>query len=170
LQLKKGKLKPAIMNTRVMFPLILCLLVGVFCLGMGKPSGHGRSKAVEINKDYIFIPGTTISAEDQTAVKQILKKYDRSFYRIEPYEKGTPKKHIGTMDEMEVGHGFSRDFAKSSGFTTWTTKIGRGCSPTRCTQSPTPPAGAGRTCKLMCPDPSDSMVREVTPILQKYSK
>jgi hypothetical protein len=150
------------MNTRVIFPIILCLLVGVFCLGMGKPSGHGRPHPVEINKDYILIPGTTISAEDQTAVKEILKKYDRSFYRIQPYEKGTRKKPMGTMKEVEVGHGSLHDFAQTSGFTTWTTKIGMGCNPTRCIQSPTPPPSGA--------DPSDTMVREVTPILQKYSK
>jgi hypothetical protein len=152
------------MKKRIIFPLIVCLFAGVFCLGMGKPPAHGQPHKIEINKDYIFIPGTTISAEDQTAVKQILKKYDRSFYRIERYEKGTAKKTIGTMKEMEVGHGFSHDFAQTTGFTSWTTKIGRGCSPTRCTQSPTPPPREGGT------DPSDTMVREVTPILQKYSK
>jgi hypothetical protein len=148
---------------RLIIPLILCVLAAAVSLAMTRPSGHWEPQRLEIHKDYIFIPGTSISAEDRAAVKKILKKYDRSFYRVEPYDQGAPKKLLGAMREVQVGGGFSRDVAKARGFTAWTTKIGMGCNPTRCTQATPTPHRAGA-------DPSDTMVSEVTPILRKYSK
>jgi len=149
------------MKKQILYPLTVSLFALVFCLGMGHPKGAGRPQPVEIASDYILIPGTTISAEDQAAAKRILKKYDGSYYRIEFYENGSRGKHIGSMRQIDVGHGFSTDQAKKSGFSSWTSKIGMGCSPTRCTQSPTPTSGR---------DHSDDLVREITPVLQKYSK
>jgi len=159
------------------------------CLNGSITPGGGRPKPVKIDEHSILIPGTTITAKDQDEVKEILKNYRGSLYRIEHYEKGVRKERIGRMSEMEMGHGYVSDFAsfaKSSGLTSWTTKIGLGCNPTRiCPRSPTPTPtptatatpgsaqrGEGKTCSTTCnpPKKSDALVKEVTPILEKYGK
>jgi hypothetical protein len=167
--------------------LFLIVFVGVLagCLNGSMTQGMGRTKRVKIDQHSILIPGTIITAKDQDEVKEILKNYSGSLYRIEHYEKGVRKELIGRMSEMEIGHGYVSDFAsfaQSSGLTTWTTKIGLGCNPTRicpkATPTPTPSAtpspgqrAEGKTCNTTCiPKESEALVKEVTPILEKYSK
>jgi hypothetical protein len=169
--------------------LFLIVFAGVLagCLNGSMTPGRGRPKPVKIDEHSVLIPGTTITAKDQDEVKEILEKYDGSFYRIEHYEKGVRKGRIGRMSAVEMGHGYVSDFAsfaKKSGLTSWTTKIGMGCNPTRIcpkstptptpTASPSPSSGQrweGKSCNPTCiPKESDALVKEVTPILEKYSK
>jgi len=168
--------------------LFLIVFAGVLagCLNGSITPGRGQPKSVKIDEHSILIPGTNITAKDQDEVKEILKNYRGSLYRIEHYEKGVRKELIGRMSEIEMGHGYVSDFAsfaKSSGLTTWTTKIGLGCNPTHCppasptpTPSPAPAPGSsqrsgGKLCNTTCyPPKSDALVKEVTPILEKYSK
>jgi hypothetical protein len=158
------------------------------CLNGSINPGTGQPRPVKIDEHSILIPGTTITAKDQEEVKEILKNYRGSLYRIEHYEKGVRKERIGRMSAMEMDYGYVADFAsfaKSSGLTTWTTKIGMGCNPTRiCPKSPAPTAtatptptpdsgqrGEGKTCNTTCiPKESDALVKEVTPILEKYGR
>ena len=142
-------------------------------------SGH----RVKINAHSILIPGTTISAEDRDAVTRIFKKY----------ENGRLKGHIGKMGEMQIGEvvqEFSND-ARASGLTNWTMQIGltthvttsvAAGSPTHITTagSPTHVTAAGSPTHVTTPESSthitkiprksDALVKEVTPILEKYSK
>ena len=159
-------------------------------------SGHN---AVKINEHSILIPGTTISGEDQNAVTKIFKKYDSSLYRIAVYENGSLKRHIGKMSEMQIGT-IAQEYtnnARASGLTNWTMQIGftthvtttgspthittggspthitTGGSPTHITTSgsPTHVTTPGKTTHITkIAQKSDALVKEVTPILAKYSK
>jgi hypothetical protein len=147
----------------------------------------------------VLISGAAISGEDQEAVSKIFKKYDGSLYRIAMYENGKLKKKIGKMSDMQIGpiaSEYSRN-AEVSGLTNWTTQIGNpthittagspthittagspthittGGSPTHVTTAgrPTHITTAEKTTHVTSISPeSDALVKEVTPILEKYSK
>jgi hypothetical protein len=152
-------------------------------------SGHN----VKISAHSILIPGTTISAGDRDAATKIFKKYDGSLYRIAVYENGSLKRHIGKMSEMQIGE-VVREYSNNAGargLTNWTMQIGltthvttsvAAGSPTHITTagSPTHITTAGSPTHLTTPGSSshitkiprasDALVKEVTPILEKYSK
>jgi hypothetical protein len=169
----------------------LCLIfsVGLFvaallsCEGIRRQSAVSGHNAVKIDEHSVLIPGTTISGEDQDAVIKIFKKYDSSLYRIAVYENGGLKKHIGKMSEMQIGEiaGEYTKNAKTSGLTNWAMQIGfithvtatATGSPTHVTTvgSPTHVTTHGSiTHPTTIPVESDALVKEVTPILAKYSK
>ena len=143
-------------------------------------SGHN----VKINAHSILIRGTTISGEDRDAVTKIFKKYDSSLYRIAVYENGSLKRHIGKMSEMQIGE-VAREYsnnARTSGLTNWTMQIGLTNHVTTSTTAgnSTHVTTAGSATHVTThgssthitkiPQESDALVKEVTPILEKYSK
>ena len=153
------------------------------CEAIRKQSGASGHN-VKINAHSILIPGTTISGEDRDAVTKIFKKYDSSLYRIAVYENGSLKRHIGKMSEMQIGE-VAREYsnnARASGLTNWTTQIGltthvmttvKTGSPTHVTTagSPTHVTTHGSSTHITkIPQESDALVKEVTPILEKYSR
>jgi len=85
------------------------------------------------------------------------------------------EKHLGKMSEMQMGTIASQYSAnaQASGLTNWTLKIGfvthQAGNPTHlpATGSPT---HAGVVTHPTDPTDSDALVKEVTPILEKYSK
>lgn len=149
-------------------------------------SGHN----VKIDKHWILIPGTVISQGDRDTVTNIFKKYDSSLYRIAVYEKGGLKKHIGKMSEMQIGAVAAEytNNATTSGLTNWTMQIGQTIhvtaagSPTHITTAgnPTHITTAENSTHVMASgkgthitkiqQESDALVKEVAPILEKYSK
>ena len=171
------------MKLGLIFALGLFVVALLSCEAIRKQSaasGHN----VKINAHSILIPGTTISGEDRDAVTKIFKKYESSLYRIAVYENGSLKRHIGKMSEMRIGE-VAREYsnnARASGLTNWTMQIGstthvmttvQAGSPTHITTagSPTHVTTHGSSTHITkIPQESDALVKEVTPILEKYSK
>jgi hypothetical protein len=178
------------MKLRVIFALGLFIAALVSCESIRRQSAVAGSKPIKIDEHSVLIPGTAISGEDQEAVGKIFKKYDSSLYRIAVYENGRLKKQLGKMSEMQMGTIASEysGNAKASGLTNWAMKIGspthitttgspthvtQGGSPTHVTQggSPTHITTAEITTHITkIASKSDALVKEVTPILEKYSK
>lgn len=112
------------MKLRLIFALglLVAVLVSCECL-RNQSSGHGR---VQIDEHFIRIPGTVISLEDRVALNKVFRKYDSALYRITAYEKGSVKKQIGKLDEMQiedVAQEYSQH-ALASGLSNWTSQIG----------------------------------------------
>lgn len=177
------------MKFRVIFASGLFVAALVSCQGLRRQSAASPNP-IKIDEHSILIPGTTISEDDREAVINIFKKYDGSLYRIAVYENGRLKKHLGKMSEMQIGAVASQysSNAKASGLTNWTMKIGStthittggspthittGGSPTHITTGGSPThitTGGASTHITKIPQQSDALVKEVTPILEKYSK
>jgi len=176
---------------KVRLILVVGLIVAALaaCEGIRRQSGAG-SKSLKMDEHSVLISGAAISGEDQEAVSKIFKKYDGSLYRIAVYENGKLKKKIGKMSEMQIGpiaSEYSRN-AEASGLTNWTTQIGNPThittagnpthittagNPTHITTggSPTHVTTAEKATHVTSISPeSDALVKEVTPILEKYSK
>ncbi len=51
-------------------------------------------------KGIILHPGTKISQTDAKALNEVLKKYDKSLYRIDIYKKGQKKKSQGQLSDV----------------------------------------------------------------------
>jgi hypothetical protein len=162
------------MKLRLIFALGLFVVALLSCetiRNQSAASGHN----VKIDPHSILIPGTTISQQDQDAVTRIFKKYDSSLYRIAVYENGSFKRHIGKMSEMKIG-AVAREYtnnATTSGLTNWTTQIGLTTHVTTSTTAGSPthvttPGSSTHITKIQ--QKSDALVKEVTPILEKYSR
>jgi len=199
LQFNKRECKPALMKLRLIFVVGLFVAALLSCEAVRRQSAVSGHNAVKIDEHSILIPGTTISGEDQDAITKIFRKYDSSLYRIAVYENGNLKKHIGKMNEMQMGAIASEytNNAKASGLTSWSMQIGisthvtttgssthvtQGGNPTHITTagssthvtttgSPTHVTTHGSSTHITkIPTESDTLVKEVTPILEKYSK
>lgn len=183
------------MKLRFVFALGLSIAALLSCEGIRRQSTASGRSSVQIDEHSILIPGTAISGEDREALNKIFSKYDSSLYRIAVYEKGSLKKQIGKMDEMEIGAiatEYSRN-ATASGLSNWTTKIGSTTHVTThgnsmpgntthvttagstthvtTTGAPTHVTTPGITTHITrITEESDALVKEVTPILEKYSK
>jgi hypothetical protein len=171
------------MKVCFIFALGLLVVVLLSCETIRKQS-VASGQNIKIDKHSVLIPGTTISQQDQDAVTRIFKKYDSSLYRIAVYENGSLKRHIGKMSEMQIGE-VAREYsnnARASGLTNWTMQIGltthvmtsvTAGSPTHVTTagSPTHVTTHGSSTHITkIPQESDALVKEVTPILEKYSR
>jgi hypothetical protein len=180
------------MKLRLIFAFSLFVVALLSCEGIRRESAAARRDRIKIDEHSVLIPGTAISGEDREAVTKIFRKYDGSLYRIAVYKNGSVEKQLGKMSEMEIGP-IAAEYssnAKASGLTNWTMKIGNPthvtAKPTHITGNPTHITGnpthmtdtgnpthvpAGRpTHGATIAETSDALVKEVTPILEKYSK
>ena len=160
------------MKIRWIFALGLLVVVLISCQCLRKRS----QDAVRIEEHSILIPGTAISTADQEALSKIFRKYDRSLYRVAVYEKGSLKKQIGKMDEMQladVTKDYSRN-ATATGLSSWIFQLGLRTHVTH--YGPSTHVTTGQPTHVTHPDfasieqESDALVKEVTPVLEKYSK
>ena len=174
------------MKLRLIFALSLFVAALLSCEGIRRQSAAAGRDRVKIDEHSALIPGTAISGEDREAVTKIFRKYDSSLYRIAVYKNGSVEKQLGKMSEMEIGP-IAAEYssnAKASGLTNWTMKIGTpphaasAGNPTH-VGDPTHVAAAGNPTHAATGRPthvatiaqaSDALVKEVTPILEKYSK
>jgi hypothetical protein len=180
------------MKLRLIFALSLFVAALLSCEGIRRQSAAAGRDRIKIDEHSVLIPGTAISGEDREAVTKIFRKYDGSLYRIAVYKNGSVEKQLGKMSEMQIGTIASEysSNAKATGLTNWTMKIGNPThmtgNPTHMTGNPTHMTGnpthmtdtgnpthvpAGRpTHGATIAETSDALVKEVTPILEKYSK
>jgi len=171
------------MKLRLIFALSLFVAALLSCEGIRRQSAAASRDRIKIDEHSVLIPGTAISGEDREAVTKIFRKYDSSLYRIAVYKNGSVEKQLGKMSEMEIGP-IAAEYssnAKASGLTNWTMKIGNPTHVGNPTHggNPTHVATAGNPTHVPTGRPthgatiaqaSDALVKEVTPILEKYSK
>ncbi len=185
------------MKIRWIFALGLLVAVLISCQCLRKRSSQG---GVQIKEDSILIPPTAISKADQEALNNIFRQYDRSLYRIAVYENGKLTKQLGTMPEMQladVTKDYARS-ATATGLTSWTfqfiarthvthygptrTRVSHLGQPSHVTRAEATPSGQPTHVTTGEPthvthhkfasmdEEADALVKEVTPILEKYSK
>jgi hypothetical protein len=144
-------------TTLIGVPLVIAMVFVV----MFTASAEDKVGKVTIEKDRILMRGVKISQDDQKALNDILKRYDKSLYKIEVYTGGTVKKTIGNLNEVGVSKFTESEKAnwKASGFSDWVGLVGFWSVELA---SPTP--GAHNKSK------SDELVKRLKPILEKYSK
>ena len=168
------------MKLRLIFALSLFAGALLSCQEIRRQSAVAGRDRVKIDEHSVLIPGTAISGEDREAVTKIFRKYDGSLYRIAVYKNGSVEKQLGKMSEMEIGP-IAAEYssnAKASGLTNWTMKIGNPThvgepthvgSPTHVGNPTHVPTGRPTHVATIA-ETSDALVKEVTPILEKYSK
>ena len=177
------------MKNRVGTGLVLVALASLAVLtstGLAQTSGK-----VEIKDDYILIhPGTKLSTEDVKALNDVLKKYDKSLYKIEVYEKGKATKTVGSLSDMQIDQKTVAELAdaKTKGQSERAIQLiapsasSQGASPTAPPTGPVPsgpqvptgPVPSGPQTQTPAPTASPGQTAEfmerLKPILQKYSK
>ena len=179
------------MKRRLIFAVGLLAALLLSCQMSKKLTTSSGRGSIQIDEHSIMIPGNAISDPDREALEKIFQKYDTSLYRIAAYKKGSRTKQIGTMDEMQVGV-VAKEYAESAkarGLTNWTNKIGNITHVTT-TGNPSHVTTAGNPSHVTRVEntthvttesftshtthnlnqDSDALVKEVTPILEKYSK
>ena len=151
------------MKFRITFALGLAVATLSSCEGVRREPASAGPNPIKVDEHSVLISGTAISEDDREAVSNIFKKYDSSLYRIAVYENGGLKKQLGTMSEMRVGAVASEysSNAKISGLTNWAMKVG---NPNHITTA------ENTNHVTTVSQDSDALVKEVAPILEKYSK
>lgn len=173
-----------------MRPVSVCLalavsvtLVVVACTVAQK---HGPGVYIHEASVEIY-PGTNISSADQKALDAVLKKFDKSFYKIRTYDRGKLVKTHGSLEEARIDQTLVADAIKASqkGVSVFTLQLGIGIGKPNWTawmihpmwSSPSP-SPVGQTDQSYTPihpmydkdyQVSKRLVSLVTPILQKYS-
>ena len=148
---------PEIMKCGAVATAAFCLLAISEC--------QDRKRNVILTADHVIIPGTEISPEHANQLTAILKRFDGKFYRVQPFENATPQKPFGTLSELKIDKDLLAEMDKngrSTGFSRWTRVMGLSCF-TRC-----PKQFVRRTHRSE--GEAEELIRQVTPILQKYSK
>jgi hypothetical protein len=104
-----------------------------------EPSAGGK---VEIKDNYILIhPGAKLSKADAAALNSVLKKYDKSLYKIEVYQKGKVVKTVGSLSDMRIDQKTAADLteAKTKGLSERAIQLIAPSGP----QAPTGPVPSG---------------------------
>jgi hypothetical protein len=153
------------------------LLVSAFVsIGAGGLLGQEKSGKVTIERDNIVIhPGAKISKEDEKALNDILKKYDKSLYKVETYKGGKVAKQQGQLSDVAIDKQVESELnaAKAQGVSDKTVQfvwrqfnpppLARGMT-THVEQVPPPPPPVRPAAQ------GKQLVDELKPILQKYQK
>jgi hypothetical protein len=93
----------------------LCVLAAGALLSLAAASvKQEKSGKVEIKEDVILIhPGTKISKTDAIALNGVLRKYDKSLYKIEAYRNGKSKKKLGELNDMLIDRIIASELASA---------------------------------------------------------
>lgn len=97
------------------------------------------SGIVKIEETRILLTGVPISAPDEKALEKILRRYDRSLYKIDVYKNGRLTKTLGLLDQSvldQVTAAKVAEKAKRPGFSGWGDQIAG--TTTGSTTHPTP--------------------------------
>lgn len=127
-----------------------------------------NGKVTMSDKGIVFHPGTKLSAIDEQALNDVLKKYDKRLYLIEKYKEG---KLIEKQGELKNGTGPHDVFidketasevasAKTAGLTDWTWIFNVG------------PNDQGMPLQNLAKgkEMNKELLKDLTPILEKYSQ
>jgi hypothetical protein len=117
------------------------VLVGSTALAVAVPAfaeEKGGKVTIE-EKGIILHPGTKISQTDSKALNAILKKYDKSLYRIDTYRKGQKKKSLGQLSDVCLDRTVVAEVAGAKGNSNRTLQVIAATNPQRSPGSPTNP-------------------------------
>jgi hypothetical protein len=131
--------------------LISAISLSIANRGFAEDKGTG---GVTITKnDIIMHAGTKLSKDDEKALNDVLKKYDKTLYRVEKLQNGKLKKSIGEL-KIEGQVASELDKAKITGSTDSTVTFVTGSNP---------------SVQAVRPD-AQRLIQELKPIVEKYSK
>jgi hypothetical protein len=150
----------------------LCNAIRLLALGAGTAAvlpltGFAQAKqgGVTIENQSITIhPGTKLSKADETALNNVLSKYDKKLYRVETYKDGKLVKTVGelkldkeTASEVTNAKGPKAQVQRDLGLTDSTIIIAGSTKqvPTR---------------SVTTDEKAKALINQLKPILQKYSK
>jgi hypothetical protein len=151
-------------------PISVCLVLAVsIALGfVACAITQKHAAGVSIHETFIEIyPGTKISRADQRALDAVLKKFNKSLYKIKTYERGKLVKTQGSLEDTRIDQTLLAEDTKAfqNGIPNFDVQIGDPNQPHRTHHAPfwpfRPPENECRDCKRL--------VSFVTPILLKYS-
>jgi hypothetical protein len=91
------------------------VLAGSTAIALAVPAfAEEKSGKVEIKEDVIIIhPGSKISKSDTAALNEVLRKYDKSLYKIETYRSGKSKKKLGELSDMLIDQTVASELASA---------------------------------------------------------
>jgi hypothetical protein len=91
------------------------VLAGSTAIALAVPAfAEEKSGKVEIKEDVIIIhPGSKISKSDTAALNEVLRKYDKSLYKIETYRSGKSKKKLGELSDMFIDQTVASELASA---------------------------------------------------------
>jgi hypothetical protein len=143
-------------------------LVAFFTPAVLAQDQNGTVSFTASGKGIVIHPGTKITKEDEQAMTDALKKYDKRLYLIEEYKDG---KLIKTMGELKNGPGKEDIYidaktssevasAKAAGITDWTWIFNVG------------PNDQGMPLNNLAKgkEMNQQLLKDLTPILQKYGQ
>jgi hypothetical protein len=150
----------------------LCNAIRLLALGAGTAAvlpltgfAQGKEGGVTIqNQSIIIHPGTKLSNSDETALNNVLSKYDTKLYRVETYKNGKLIKTVGelkldkeTASEVANAKGSRHNVIKEAGLTDSTVIIAGSTK-----QVPTRAVTTDEKAK--------ALINQLKPILQKYNR
>ena len=125
----------------------LCVLAAGGLLSFAVASvKQEKSGKIEIKEDVILIhPGSKISKSDTTALNEVLRKYDKSLYKIETYRNGKSKKKLGELSDMLIDQAVASEVAsaKESGDSERAIQVITPSGPQRSAMGPVNPQRVG---------------------------
>jgi len=135
---------------------------------------------VTIEKNRIILhPGTQISQADAKALNEILKKYDKSLYRIDIYRNGQKQKSLGQLSDVYLDRTVESEGAMAKGNLYWAHQVAGYVNPAL---PPIPQGGPPNPAGGSAPPPSEGpaaakelieqqkLIEALKPILGKYTK
>src|SRR5438128_6160005 len=98
----------------------------------------GGKVTIEEN-GIILHPGTQLSKTDAQALNEVLKKYDKSLYKIDIYKNGQKKKSLGQLSDVCLDRAVVAEAAQTTGNSNRTLQIIAATNPQRAPGSTTNP-------------------------------
>src|SRR5262249_43541520 len=95
---------------RSVWAVAMCMAIPAFA--------QEKRGGVTMDEDHIVVhPMTKISAEDVKAINNVLKEYDKSFYKLDTYKDGKLKKTQGSLSDVNLDQAIAAELtaAKAKG-------------------------------------------------------
>jgi hypothetical protein len=109
------------------------MLAGGIALVLAGPAfaqEKGGKVAIEEN-GIILHPGTQLSKTDAQAFNEVLKKYDKSLYKIDIYKNGQKKKSLGQLSDVCLDRTVVAEAAQATGSSNRTLQVIAATNPQR---------------------------------------
>jgi hypothetical protein len=109
------------------------VLAGSTALALAVPAfAEEKAAKVTIEESGIILhPGTKLSRDDQQELNEVLKKYDKSLYKIDIYKNGEKKKSLGQLSDVCLDRAVVAEVAQTTGNSNRTLQIITATNPQR---------------------------------------
>ena len=155
--------------------------------GMTIPAFAQKERSgVTMDEAHIVVhPITKISTEDTRAINNVLKKYDKSLYKVATYKDGKLKKTHGTLSDVNLDQAIASELPaaqakgesdKTMQFTNPQRHPGNITNPQKAAavtnpqRSPGAPTNPQHSPSLTDEKAAKELIERLKPILQKYSR